>query len=542
MSCGGRVYKGDTITISVPFNVDDYSNLKITYTTTGNSKIVLTEEDVVVEDGFITHTFQGHDLDLLPDGVIYYTIECDVLGVPNVDSTNTNLYLKTPAGYSGRTAEDIYQEGYEAGLEDCSGSTDCSSAVTEAYQSGYTEGYNQGQADCPECDCSSAITEAYQSGITEGIAQQKSLLGSVTFTHNSTFTNNSGWSSVTVNVPKDAVLGACVDTPTLSDLTDTIYRRLFDPEHSIIDGWGEVNLDMKYIISQSKAAQKALMSAATFTQNGVYTRENGWSAVTVDIPQCDCSSAITEAYQDGYNEGHSSGYTEGYADGQAECPECSGSTDCSSAITEAYQSGYTEGWDSGFMSGAGVELVDYVHSTNMGNNVEEYLVTNIIPTKYTKAKFAGQYKQYTTLGVLVGFNDSGDSQDWRLFVFENGAPITYGTLETMFDVGLTRTEIGAGTYSVNDDLWFEWGYESGSTIMRSPQISRTFTMVDREPAQGDIKINMGIMWVSSVQIWDNGTLVFDGKAAKRNNDYGLWDSVSKTFLTDANLNLVGETK
>ena len=240
---------------------------------------------------------------------------------------------------------------------------------------------------------------------------------------------------------------------------------------------------------------------------------------------CDCSSAVTEAYQSGYTAG------------QADCPEC----DCSSAVTEAYQSGYTEGWDDGFMSGAGVELVDYVHSTNMGNNVEEYLVTNIIPTKYTKAKFAGQYKQYTTLGVLVGFSDSGDSQDWRLFVFENGAPITYGTLETMFDVGLTRTEMGAGTYSVNDDLWFEWGYESGSTIMRSPQISRTFTMVDREPAQGDIKINMGIMWVSSVQIWDNGTLVFNGKAAKRNNDYGLWDSVSKTFLTDANLNLVGET-
>lgn len=168
----------------------------------------------------------------------------------------------------------------------------------------YDEGYADGIADCSgSTDCSSAITEAYQSGITEGIAQQKSLLGSATFTHNDTFTNNSGWSSVTVNVPKEVVLGAWVDSPFLSGLSDTTYRRLFDPEHSIVDGWGEVNLEMKYLIAQSKAEQKALMSATTFTQNGLYTRENGWSAVTVDVPQCDCSSAITEAYNSGITEG-----------------------------------------------------------------------------------------------------------------------------------------------------------------------------------------------------------------------------------------------
>lgn len=124
MACGGRVYKGDTVTISAPFDVDDYSNLTITYTTTGDSKIVKTQEEVEIEDGFITYTFEPGELDILPDGVIYYTIAYDVIGVPNVDSTNTNLYLKAPAGYSGKTAEDIYQDGYAAG-----------------YQSGYTDGH-----------------------------------------------------------------------------------------------------------------------------------------------------------------------------------------------------------------------------------------------------------------------------------------------------------------------------------------------------------------------------------------------------------------
>lgn len=151
MSCGGRVYKGDTVIISVPFDVDDYSNLTITYTTTGDSKIVLTEEDVVVEDGFITHTFQGHDLDLLPDGVIYYTISYEVDGVDHLESTNTPFYLKTPAGYEGITPEDIWQSGYTAGLEDCSSGTpcDCSSAYTE----GYHDGYNQAQEECSGGSC-----------------------------------------------------------------------------------------------------------------------------------------------------------------------------------------------------------------------------------------------------------------------------------------------------------------------------------------------------------------------------------------------------
>ena len=182
MSCGGRVYKGDTVTISVPFDVSGYTDLTITYSTTGDSKIVKTQDEVEIEGGFITYTFTGDELDLLPDGVIYYTINYEVDGTDYVASTNTNLYLKTPAGYSGKTAEDYYQEGYEAGLENCSGGSECNltyTAVTLNQYSGgeydivpsgdydgfsgvhidatpygqkqFDQGYAAGHADCPEC-------------------------------------------------------------------------------------------------------------------------------------------------------------------------------------------------------------------------------------------------------------------------------------------------------------------------------------------------------------------------------------------------------
>ena len=430
---------------------------------------------------------------------------------PSEGKTGFNKIVIVDDGYGDAK----YDEGYADGIADCSGSTpcDCSSAITEAYQSGYTEGYNQGQADCPECSGGTcnlqqkvfvvtdpAMENVFPDAGYDGLSQVMLLTSTL-------------WDSAHTNGYNEGYQSGYTAGQADCDCTESY-------EIGYQDGYA----DGRESIASGCPMQEKFIRVSTIEES--VTPDYGYAGL----------SEVHISAENFYNTAYNDGYAAGLED-------CSGSTpcDCSSAVTEAYQSGYTEGWDDGFMSGAGVELVDYVHSTNMGNNVEEYLVTNIIPTKYTKAKFAGQYKQYTTYGVLVGFNDSGDSQDWRLFVFENGAPITYGALETMFDVGLTRTEMGAGTYSVNDDLWFEWGYESGSTIMRSPQISRTFTMVDREPAQGDIKINMGIMWVSSVQIWDNGTLVFNGKAAKRNNDYGLWDSVSKTFLTDANLNLVGET-
>lgn len=318
MACGGRVYKGDTVTISVPFDVDDYSNLTITYTTIGGEKIVKTQEEVEIEDGFITYTFEPGELDLLPDGVIYYTIECEVNGVPNVDSTNTNLYLKTPAGYSGRTAEDIYQEGYEAGLEDCSGSTDCSSAVTEAYQSGYTEGYNQGQADCPECSGTSCNLEVGVLELEERVVGHWQIRPS------------SGYDGFLTVLVQDA-------------------------------GFGRG----KYY--EGFAAGQATCSGET---------------------PCDCSSAITEAYQSGYTAGQQ---------------DCSGSS-CN--LTETW----IDLMDGDDFEGQGVDY--YVSAITP--NYDGWYKVHIQDKDYGQSKYDEGYAEglssqcdLVPLGVVVHAGDSG---------------------------------------------------------------------------------------------------------------------------------------
>ena len=146
MICTHRIYKGEDVEFHIPFDVEDYTNLQIEFTTNGDYKVEA--EEWAIEDGVIYVHFYGGDLDILPDGVIRETLTYELDGEDKVEQYTTNLYLKTPVGYSAMTPQDIYESGYTAGQEDCSGYTDCSSAITEAYQSGYTAGYEAGQAEC----------------------------------------------------------------------------------------------------------------------------------------------------------------------------------------------------------------------------------------------------------------------------------------------------------------------------------------------------------------------------------------------------------
>ena len=137
--------------------------------------------------------------------------------------------------------------------------------------------------------------------------------------------------------------------------------------------------------------QKAKLTVTSFTENNTYTRENGWSAVTVDVPS---------DYQDGYDDGvadqkaklsttsvtengtytstdgysvitvdvpQGQGYEEGYEDGEAaqkakltvtSFTENNTYTreDGWSAVTinvpSDYQDGYDDGYEDGYAAGA----------------------------------------------------------------------------------------------------------------------------------------------------------------------------------------------
>lgn len=51
---------------------------------------------------------------------------------------------------------------------------------------------------------------------------------------------------------------------------------------------------------------------------------------------------------------------------------------------------------------------------------------------------------------------------------------------------------------------------------------------------------LSVLWISSVEIYDNDTLVFNGTAGKIGDTYGLYDSVSGQFITSSDFTIVGE--
>ena len=92
--------------------------------------------------------------------------------------------------------------------------------------------------------------------------------------------------------------------------------------------------------------QKNLLSSVTFTENGEYERENGWSAVTVDVPQTGSTVRLEEKTvvisADTTNVTPSSGY-----DGMSAV-----TVDASSYAQENYDDGFDDGFTDGYASGS----------------------------------------------------------------------------------------------------------------------------------------------------------------------------------------------
>jgi len=130
------------------------------------------------------------------------------------------------------------------------------------------------------------------------------------------------------------------------------------------------------------AYQKSLLSSTAITENGEYQSENGFSAVSVNVPQTGSSlpltaititanTAITETekaytgitvnvdtastynsgYTDGYTSGETDGYNTGYASGYTSGETNGYASGYTSGNTDGYDSGYTSGYSSGYTSG-----------------------------------------------------------------------------------------------------------------------------------------------------------------------------------------------
>lgn len=213
---------------------------------------------------------------------------------------------------SGHTSEEL-QEWYDSGYT--SGVTDgYESGFTDGYDSGFTDGYNSGYTDGYNSGYTSGTTDGFQSGYTSGLTDGYS----------------SGWTD-----------------GYASGFTDGYNSGKTDGYQS---GYTEG-------VEDGKDIQKRLMVSTAFTYNGVYQRDNGWSAVTVNVNQ---SGHTDQELFDMYQSGYTDGYTQGVVDqkallastaftenGHYERENGWNEVDVNIDTASTYQSGFTDGYESG---------------------------------------------------------------------------------------------------------------------------------------------------------------------------------------------------
>ena len=264
---------------------------------------------------------------------------------------------------------------------------------------------------------SGTYAEGYADGYDDGTQDQKDKLAVTAFTENGEYERENGWSAVTVDVPqtgstaileeKTVVISADTTNVTPSSGYDGMSAVTIDAsdyaqenydggfEDGFQDGYSSGSsegYESGYTSGQTdgfqsgytsgETHQKSLLVSTAFTENGDYTREDGWSGVTVNVDTASTyNSGYTSGYTDGYDSGYTSGSTDGYGDG--------------------YSSGYTSGHTDGVSEEkAKMSAVTFTANTAVTLSDGSYsAVTVDVPqTGYTQQDLDNAFASGETVG------------------------------------------------------------------------------------------------------------------------------------------------
>ena len=180
------------------------------------------------------------------------------------------------------------------------------------YADGYRDGFVAGRA----------------SGITEGENIQRGKLVSTAITENGVYERYDGFSAVDVNVPQTGHTDQ-----ELEDAYASGYTSGYSSGYTRGDAEG---------YQSGVTHQKSLLTSLNVTQNGSYERENGYSAITVNVSGQAPTLTTTAVTQNGEYSAPQ-GY-DGFSSFDVNVPQ-TGHTD--QELQDAYTSGYSSGYSSG---------------------------------------------------------------------------------------------------------------------------------------------------------------------------------------------------
>lgn len=186
------------------------------------------------------------------------------------------------------STEDAYNSGWTDGSED-------------GYHKGYQSGYTDGLGACSAETCEGVWEDGYDTGFMDGVA---SVDCSDSYNSGVTDGYGSGYTS------------------GYTDAWQPAYDSGFtDGLNACSGGSCEGVWEDGYLSGVTD--QKNKLASTAITQNGTYTRADGWSSVTINVSgytQEDLEAAFNRGWRDGYQ----SGYTDGSESGHTPTPTYSG--------------------------------------------------------------------------------------------------------------------------------------------------------------------------------------------------------------------------
>lgn len=284
--------------------------------------------------------------------------------------------------------------------------------------------------------------------------------------------------------------------------------------------------------------QKNLLTTTAFTENGEYQRENGWSGVTVDVPQTGhTDQELEDAFESGYTSGQTdqkkllatTAFTEnGSYHRENGWSGVTVNIDTASTYNSGYTSGYTDGQGSlssvTFTANTAVTLSDGGYSAvtvNVPQTGSSIPLSSITLTANTAISVSD--KAYTGITVNVdtastyndGYNDAMDDIEDGAQTLSVSANGTYNTglrtegylwHEVIVDVPQTGSSAVLGTKTITENGTYSASTDSldgYSAITVNVQTGSSVTYVEYLETDGS-----EIAWDTGVKLEDPSEVVY----------------------------------
>lgn len=223
----------------------------------GDTSVVYPDADAIWEEIYKIYDHAGGRYDIVPlQTTITENGQYDYYPDADADAfVPVNIKVDVPQKYTDEQVENLTETARKNGFND---------GVTV----GFTDGRLVGQEE--------GFTQGYTEGETIGMAVQKQKLTTIEITENGEYVREDGYSVVTV-----AVEGGISDEELEAIRTESYNEGFIAGEaDGYNDGYAE-GVDDGFI--DGAADQKAKLTTLSVTDNGTYTREDGWNSVTVEV-------------------------------------------------------------------------------------------------------------------------------------------------------------------------------------------------------------------------------------------------------------------